>query len=63
MSSVILNLPEEVCSRLVMIAEATAMPVEQVMVSRLRSTLDLPNNQPDEDDELLTLQQLSDDAL
>lgn len=63
MNSIVLDLPEEIYSQFRLIAEAAALPIEQVMVSRLRSTLELPDGQHDEDDELHALQQLSDDAL
>jgi len=64
MSQYTLTVPESVCSRARRIAEATAQPVERVLLAHLENLPEpLPVLPPDEQEELEALQHLSDDAL
>jgi hypothetical protein len=60
-SDYVLNVPDDVVAAAREIAEATAQPVEDVLLNRLKTVLSaLP---PDEEAELDALRHLSDDAL
>lgn len=61
MSDFVLNIPDEVIAAAREIAEATAQPVENVLLNRLKTVL--PALPPDEEAELEALHHLSDDAL
>lgn len=61
MSDFVLNIPDEVIAAARQIAEATAQPVEDVLLNRLKTVL--PALPPDEEAELEALHHLSDDAL
>ncbi|MFN8372442.1 MAG: hypothetical protein U0694_06150 [Anaerolineae bacterium] len=63
MSTVTLDVPDDVLTAARQIAQATAQPVEQVLLSRLKTALPLPVLPPDEEAELDALKHLSDDAL
>ncbi len=63
MSDLILSVPEDVVAAAREIAEATAQPVETVLLNQLRNTLPVPVLPPDEEAELAALRHLSDDAL
>lgn len=58
-----LNIPDEVVAAARRIAEATEQPVEEVLLSRLKTAFPLPVLPPDEEAELEALKRLSDDAL
>jgi CHAD domain-containing protein len=60
-SDFVLNIPDEVIAAARQIAEATAQPVEDVLLNRLKTVL--PALPPDEEAELEALHHLSDDAL
>lgn len=63
MSDFTLTVPEEMVQAAKQIAEATSQPLEQVLLSRLKTALPFPTLPPDEEAELTALAQLSDDAL
>jgi hypothetical protein len=63
MSSFVLTVPAEMVVAARQIAEATSQPIEDVLLSRLKSALPLPTLPPDEEAELAALHHLSDDAL
>jgi hypothetical protein len=63
MTSVTLQVPDDMLAAARQIAEATARPVEEVLLTRLKKGLPLPVLAPDEEAELEALHQLSDDAL
>jgi hypothetical protein len=63
MSDFILNVPDEMLAAAREIAEATAQPIEDVLLSRLKTAFPLPALPPDEEAELEALRHLSDDAL
>ncbi len=61
MSDYVLSIPDDVVAAAREIAEATAQPVEDVLLNRLKTVL--PSLPPDEEAELEALHHLSDDAL
>lgn len=63
MSDYMLNIPEEVIEAARQIANATSRPVEEILLTRLKTVLPLPVLPPDEEGELEALHHLSDDAL
>ncbi len=63
MSNFTLDVPDDVMEAARQIAQATAQPIEQVLLSRLKTALPLPVLPPDEETELEALKYLSDDAL
>ena len=63
MSDFTLTVPDEMVQAAKQIAEATSQPLEQVLLSRLKTALPFPALPPDEEAELAALAQLSDDAL
>ncbi len=63
MSDFTLTVPDEMVAAARQIAEATEQPLEEVLLSRLKSALPLPVLPPDEEAELEALKHLSDDAL
>jgi hypothetical protein len=63
MSDFTLTVPDDVVAVARQIADATAQPVEAVLLSRLKTALPMPVLPPDEEAELDALKHLSDDAL
>jgi hypothetical protein len=63
MTTFTLTVPDEMVEAAQQIADATSQPLEEVLLSRLKTVLPLPVLPPDEEAELAALAQLSDDAL